>query len=93
MEVTATERAISALVGYTCGAIVVLPFDRLKSLMQGRTVGIPRVAAASGCDPPAVFVTLGSIHDARVPWYDSVPPKKNLAQSDGPVAVIAGFRT
>lgn len=32
--VSATERALSALVGYTCGAVVVLPFDRIKSLMQ-----------------------------------------------------------
>lgn len=33
-SVTAAERAISALVGYTAGAAVVLPFDRVKSLMQ-----------------------------------------------------------
>lgn len=31
---SATERAVSALVGYTMGAVVVLPFDRLKTLMQ-----------------------------------------------------------
>lgn len=28
------ERAVSALVGYTLGGFVVLPFDRIKSLMQ-----------------------------------------------------------
>ena len=32
--VSASERAISMLVGYTAGAFVVLPFDRIKSLMQ-----------------------------------------------------------
>eukprot|EP00933_Yihiella_yeosuensis_P030371 TRINITY_DN24017_c0_g1_i1.p1 TRINITY_DN24017_c0_g1~~TRINITY_DN24017_c0_g1_i1.p1 ORF type:complete len:304 (+),score=39.64 TRINITY_DN24017_c0_g1_i1:135-1046(+) len=30
----AVERAVSALVGYTMGAIPVLPFDRIKTLMQ-----------------------------------------------------------
>ena len=33
-EVSPTERALSALFGYTCGAVVVLPFDRVKSLLQ-----------------------------------------------------------
>mmetsp|Transcript_94572 Transcript_94572/g.300127 ORF Transcript_94572/g.300127 Transcript_94572/m.300127 type:complete len:307 (+) Transcript_94572:89-1009(+) len=33
-DASATEHAISALVGYTMGAVVVLPFDRLKTLMQ-----------------------------------------------------------
>ena len=33
-DVTPSERAVSALVGYTCGAVVVLPFDRVKSLLQ-----------------------------------------------------------
>ena len=32
--ISTTERAISAFVGYTCGAVVVLPFDRVKSLLQ-----------------------------------------------------------
>ena len=36
-DITATERAISALVGYSCGAVVVLPFDRVKSLLQVST--------------------------------------------------------
>jgi len=43
-EVSAVERAISVLVGYAFGGVVVLPFDRLKTLMQvaaneGRSVG------------------------------------------------------
>ena len=33
-EASATERSVSALVGYSCAAVVVLPFDRVKSLMQ-----------------------------------------------------------
>mmetsp|Transcript_65134 Transcript_65134/g.181090 ORF Transcript_65134/g.181090 Transcript_65134/m.181090 type:complete len:292 (-) Transcript_65134:41-916(-) len=37
--VSAVERAISALVGYSCGAAVVLPFDRVKSLMQVSEAG------------------------------------------------------
>jgi len=32
--VSSFERAISAFVGYTAGAVVVLPFDRVKSLLQ-----------------------------------------------------------
>ena len=28
------ERAVAALVGYSAGAAVVLPFDRVKSLVQ-----------------------------------------------------------
>ncbi len=32
--VSATERALSVVVGYSLGAVVVLPFDRTKSLMQ-----------------------------------------------------------
>jgi len=32
--VSAAERAFAALVGYTAGAAVVLPFDRVKSLLQ-----------------------------------------------------------
>ena len=32
--ISSTERAISAFVGYTAGAFVVAPFDRIKSLMQ-----------------------------------------------------------
>ena len=32
--VSPAERGLSALVGYTAGAVVVLPFDRVKSLMQ-----------------------------------------------------------
>ena len=31
---SAAERATAALVGYTAGAVVVLPFDRVKSLLQ-----------------------------------------------------------
>mmetsp|Transcript_53465 Transcript_53465/g.144128 ORF Transcript_53465/g.144128 Transcript_53465/m.144128 type:complete len:144 (+) Transcript_53465:69-500(+) len=34
IEVSAVERAASALVGYMMGGVVVLPFDRLKTLMQ-----------------------------------------------------------
>jgi hypothetical protein len=34
VSVSALERAFSALVGYTAGAAVVLPFDRVKSLLQ-----------------------------------------------------------
>eukprot|EP00928_Gymnodinium_smaydae_P034858 TRINITY_DN24618_c0_g1_i1.p1 TRINITY_DN24618_c0_g1~~TRINITY_DN24618_c0_g1_i1.p1 ORF type:complete len:305 (-),score=42.30 TRINITY_DN24618_c0_g1_i1:99-1013(-) len=33
-NVNALERAVSALAGYTLGSIVVIPFDRLKTLMQ-----------------------------------------------------------
>lgn len=33
-RLTPTERAVSVLVGYSAGAVVVLPFDRVKSLMQ-----------------------------------------------------------
>ena len=33
-DVSATERAASALFGYTMGAVVALPFDRIKSRMQ-----------------------------------------------------------
>mmetsp|Transcript_75286 Transcript_75286/g.121547 ORF Transcript_75286/g.121547 Transcript_75286/m.121547 type:complete len:302 (-) Transcript_75286:242-1147(-) len=33
-EATAMERAVSALVGYVMGGVVVLPFDRVKTLMQ-----------------------------------------------------------
>lgn len=33
-DVSAGERAVSALVGYSLGGVVVLPFDRLKTLMQ-----------------------------------------------------------
>lgn len=33
-NVSALERAVSALVGYTFGGFVVLPFDRIKTLMQ-----------------------------------------------------------
>ena len=59
VEVSATERALSALVGYTCGAVVVLPFDRIKSLMQvsesARKQGAVRLArsvyAANGKCP------------------------------------------
>ena len=32
--VSSLERAVSAFVGYSCGAVVVLPFDRVKSLLQ-----------------------------------------------------------
>ena len=32
--VSSSERAVSAFVGYSCGAVVVLPFDRVKSLLQ-----------------------------------------------------------
>lgn len=47
-DVSAVERAAAALVGYTWGAVVVLPFDRLKTLMQvaaheGRQLGASSV--------------------------------------------------
>jgi len=48
----AAERAVSAFVGYTMGAVVVLPFDRLKTMMQvaqlegGKTVGSIPLARA-----------------------------------------------
>ena len=32
--VSSLERAVSAFVGYSFGAVVVLPFDRVKSLLQ-----------------------------------------------------------
>lgn len=54
-EVANHERAISALVGYVCGSSVVIPFDRVKTLMQatpGHTPSARKVARA-------VFATSG----------------------------------
>ena len=36
-SISSSERAVAALIGYTAGAVVVLPFDRIKSLMQVST--------------------------------------------------------
>lgn len=44
--VVAVERAFSALVGYSFGAVVVLPLDRLKTLMQASSAET-RVSAVS----------------------------------------------
>ena len=47
-KVSAAERAAAALVGYTAGTVVVLPFDRVKSLLQvsasSRQIGALEVA-------------------------------------------------
>ena len=53
-DITATERAISALVGYSFGAVVVLPFDRVKSLLQ--------VSAYNG---PLTWRQMGAVGLAR----------------------------
>jgi hypothetical protein len=41
------EKAVSVLIGYTMGAAVVLPFDRVKSLMQVEDVAYKRGALGS----------------------------------------------
>ena len=33
-DISGTERAVSALTGYVAGSMVVVPFDRVKTLMQ-----------------------------------------------------------
>ena len=54
--VSSSERAISAFVGYSCGAVVVLPFDRVKSLLQ-----VSPVARVQGALPLAreIWATQG----------------------------------
>lgn len=42
-DISGYERAVSALAGYVAGSMVVVPFDRVKTLMQ----------ASPGAHPPA----------------------------------------
>lgn len=55
-DISSSERAISALAGYCMGSFVVVPFDRVKTLMQ----------AAPGASPTAMKVWRGVFASAGV---------------------------
>eukprot|EP00927_Polykrikos_kofoidii_P055531 TRINITY_DN4975_c1_g3_i1.p1 TRINITY_DN4975_c1_g3~~TRINITY_DN4975_c1_g3_i1.p1 ORF type:complete len:363 (+),score=47.13 TRINITY_DN4975_c1_g3_i1:75-1091(+) len=73
-SVTAAERCASVLVGYCFGAVTVLPFDRVKSLMQvAAQTGAPRQSAFAVAKNVIASQGLRGIYKGGVPHMCIAP--------------------